>query len=237
MSRQDQAPQRPTVGDTLTVVQRVPAPAGALVQPRLPDDSLVATVLGVPSVQREGDSVRIAYTVTVWAPGRHELRLPGALVLGPDGAVDTLADARVLLDVASVLPEGEPVESLAPRNARPWMPRAERSAVPFAVLLLPLLVLVLITAWWWRRRGPVTPRPMREPPTRADQIARIARWIEAEEVALAVDHLARMLPEGPDGESWRARVAEVRFAAGMEGTLDDLAREGLELAGRPGGAS
>ena len=92
MSRQDQAPQRPTVGDTLTVVQRVPAPAGALVQPRLPDDSLVATVLGVPSVQREGDSVRIAYTVTVWAPGRHELRLPGALVLGPDGAVDTLAD-------------------------------------------------------------------------------------------------------------------------------------------------
>lgn len=237
MSRQDQGAQRPTVGDTLTVVQRVPAPAGALVQPRLPDDSLVATVLGVPSVQREGDSVRIAYTVAVWSPGRHELRLPGALVLGPAGEVDTLPDARVVLEVASVLPEGQPIESLVPRNARPWVPRAERSALPFAVLLVPALVLLLVTAWWWRRRGPVTPRPMPAPPDHAERLARIARWVDADEVTLAVDHLAPLLPDGAEAEAWRARVEEVRFAAGMDGTLGDLAREGLDLAAGRGGAS
>lgn len=233
MIRQDPVRTGPTVGDTMTVVQRVAAPPGALVQPRLPDDSLVATVLGVPSVQREGDSVRIAYTVAVWSPGRHELRLPGALILAPDGQVDTLPDARVLLEVASVLPQGEPVESLAPRNARPWVPRAERSVVPFAVLLVPLLVAVLVAMWWWRRRGPVQPRMAPASVAPAAQLARIARWVEADEVALAVDHLAPLLPPGDETEAWRARVEEVRFAAGMDGTLADLAREGLELAAGP----
>jgi hypothetical protein len=225
------------VGDTLTVVQRVAVPAGALVQPRMPDDSLVATLVGVPSVQREGDSVRIAYTIAVWSPGRNELRLPGALVLAPDGRVDTLPDARVLLEVASVLPVGEPVESVAARNARPWVPRADRSALPLLVLLLPLLLGLGVAAWWWRRRGPVLPRPVPDHPPPEDQLARVARWVDADEVALAVDHLAPLLPDGPDTTSWRERVAEVRFAPGMDGTLADLAREGLELAARPGARS
>jgi hypothetical protein len=225
-----QAPDsRPTVGDTINVVHRVPAPSDALVQPRVPVDSLLATLVSHPTVVREGDSVRIAYTVAVWSPGRNELTIPGPLVLHSDGSVDTLPDARVLLDVASVLPTGEPIESLAPRQALPWVERSETSILPFGVLMLPIVLVLIVAGYLWRRRRkPVIGGPV------LDEIdmpltERVSAWIEAGEVTLAIDHLLVALPKSEELEDWRSRVAEVRFQADHDGQLRSLAREGLQL--------
>jgi hypothetical protein len=153
----------PTVGDTVVVIHRVLAPPGALVQPGAPRDSTIATLLRAPDVVREGDSVRIAYTLTVWSAGRHEVVLPGAIVVGIDGKVDTLADARIGLEVASLLPADTPIESIPPQAARPWVPRADRTELPFLVILPLVAALILLAGWLWRRRGPAIPPPPRDP--------------------------------------------------------------------------
>ncbi len=232
--RQEPAPNRPTVGDTLTVVHRVAVPAGALVQPRGPEDSTVATLVGPPDVRREGDSVRIAYTVAVWAPGTHDLVLPGAVVVRGSGEIDTLPDAHVRIEVASVLPDRVQAESIAPRAARPWVERATASALPFAVFLLPIMLLLVAAALWWRRRGPIAPPA---PPVAVDRAARIAQvrdWLERGEAALAVDHLAALLPTDGAAADWRERVAAVRFERGAEAALARLGRDGLALLGDDG---
>lgn len=218
----------PTVGDTLTVVHRVSAPYGALVQPRELTDSLVATLVGVPRVEREGDSVRIAYTIAVWSPGEHQLTIPGALVIIPGGTVDTLPDATVQLNVRSVLPEGAAPDTLTPQQARPWIPRAERTAAPF-LALIPLLILFGVVAWWWRRRGPTEAPATIPPETRAEKLARLTRWLEAGEVILVIDHLGQLVPGTDDGMAWREAVAEVRFAGTAEARLRTLAGEGIAL--------
>lgn len=230
--RQD--PQRPTVGDTLTIVHRVVAPDGALVQPRGPTDSTLATLVGTPEVRREGDSVRIAYTVAVWSPGRRELVIPGPIVVRGSGAIDTLPDARVTLDVASVLPERVTAESIAPRAARPWVERASASLLPLAALLVPVALALAALALWWRRRGRLEPLP---PPPSLDGAARImqlGRWLDAGEATLAVDHIASMLPAGEQAEAWRQRVAAVRFAPDGAERLAILGREGLRMLEQAG---
>lgn len=228
--QQPEVPVGPTVGDTLTVVHRVSAPYGALVQPRGPTDSLVATLVGVPRVEREGDSVRIAYTIAVWSPGDHQLTIPGALVIVPGGVVDTLPDATVQLHVASVLPANASPDTLTPQQARPWIPRAERTAVPFLVLLIPLLGLLGLAAWWWRRRGPEEAVVGPSPVSRAERLERLNHWLEAGEVTLVVDHLGELVPGSDSGMAWREAVAGVRFAGGANARLRELAHEGLALA-------
>ncbi len=218
----------PTVGDTLTVVHRVSVPYGALVQPRELTDTLLATLVGVPRVEREGDSVRIAYTIAVWSPGEHQLTIPGALVIIPGGTVDTLPDATVQLTVGSVLPVGATPDTLTPQQARPWIPRAERTPAPF-LIFVPLLVLFGVAAWWWRRRGPSETAVAVPPETRAEKLTRLARWLEAGEVTLVIDHLGQLVPGPDDGMAWREAVAEVRFAGTAESRLRALADEGLAL--------
>lgn len=231
------AGRRPTVGDTITVVQRVAAPPGALVQPRPPVDTLIATWLAPPDVSREGDSVRIAATLTVWAAGRHDLELPGAILVTREGRVDTLPSARVRLEVASVLPADVRPETIPPQAARPWVPRADRTGLPFLVLLPIVLLLLAAAAWGWRRRGPAPPpatRPRREPvPT-----ARLEAWLARGEAALVVDHLAADLRDDPAAAPWREAVAAVRFTPASGAALGDLAREGLARRAdlREGGA-
>jgi hypothetical protein len=227
--QQDPIRQQPSVGDTVTIVHRVAAPTDALVQPRPPLDSLLATLVGPPAVAREGDSVRIAYTVSVWSPGQHRLTIPGPVLLHADGRVDTLADSRVLLDVASVLPTGIAAESLPVRQARPWVARAETSLFPFAVLLLPVLLLLAAAALWWRRRGPeMISRAMPVTPMDA-HLRRIIAWREVGEPALAVDHLGGLLPATPAAAAWRERVAAVRFRADGQAELSALLEEGIAL--------
>lgn len=230
MTRQQPAVQGgPTVGDTLTVVHRVSAPYGALVQPREPTDSLVATLVGVPRVEREGDSVRIAYTIAVWSPGEHQLTIPGALVIIPGGTVDTLPDATVQLRVRSVLPADAKPDTLTPQQARPWIPRTERTVTPFLVLLVPFLVLLGVWAWWWRRRGPTEAVAAVPPISRAERLERLRRWLDAGEVTLVIDHLGQWVPGTDEGMAWREAVAAVRFAGTAEARLRTLADEGLAL--------
>lgn len=221
--------QEPTVGDTVTVVHRVAAPADALVQPRPPLDSMLATLVAPPVVQREGDSVRIAYTIALWSPGRNTLTIPGAILLHPDGQVDTLPDSRVQLAVRSVLPAGVEVESLPPRQARPWVAREESSALPFVVLLAPLVLLLAVVALWWRRRGPEVPRtgPAQARVDRHQD--RIEAWRDAGEHALAVDHLGALLRDTAPVREWRDRVAAVRYRSDADVDLVPLVEEGLRL--------
>ncbi|MES1259158.1 MAG: hypothetical protein ABUL71_01090, partial [Gemmatimonadota bacterium] len=149
----------PTVGDTVTIVRYVVARPGAVIDARPPADTSIATLIAPPVISREGDSVRIAYTVAVWAAGRSDLVLPGAVVVDLRGHVDTLADSHVPLDVASTLPAAKPAASLAPQAARPWLNRTDRSLQPFVVLPILALLCVGGLAWWWRRRGPA-PAPL-----------------------------------------------------------------------------
>jgi hypothetical protein len=227
--RQDQGgARRPTVGDTVNVVQRIAAPPGALVQPRSPTDSSLATLLGPPEVSREGDSVRIGYTLSVWAAGRSELVLPGAVVIRPDGRVDTMPDARVLLDVASVLPAGARPEAVTPQAARPWVPRADRTLLPALILLPIVCVFLALGAWAWRRRGPIPP-PIAPPEGARVPAERLAAWLTAGEAGLVVDHLMPRLAGRAEADVWREAVAAVRFTAGGEAALADLARDGIAL--------
>ena len=223
-----QQPRRLTVGDTTTIVQRVAVPAGALVQPQAPTDTTMATLLGPPSVTREGDSVRIAYRVTVWAPGQNTLTIPGAVVVRLDGQIDTLPDARVPLNIASVLPTGRPAAQVAPKQARPWVARADRTFLPWAIAL-PLLLVVGLLAWWHRRRrGPAAPAiaPPAVPPVDA---ARLAGWIAAGESRLAVLHLEAALRDRPEAADWCAAVATLRYAPEADGDLHALAASGMML--------
>lgn len=229
MRQQDQGrARRPTVGDTVNVVQRIAAPPGALVQPRSPSDSSLATLLGPPEVSREGDSVRIGYTLSVWAAGRTELILPGAVVIRPDGRADTLPDARVLLDVASVLPAGARPETVTPQAARPWVPRADRTLLPALVLLPMVCLLLALGAWVWRRRGPIPP-PIPAPAGVRVPADRLTVWLEAGEAGIVVDHLMPRLAGRPEADAWREAVTAVRFTAGGEAALADLARDGMAL--------
>lgn len=219
---------RPTVGDTVSVVHRVALPQGTLVEARAPVDSTLATLMNPPTVTREGDSVRIGYTLSVWAPGTHQLVIPGAVTVAADGTVDTLPDAVVTLDVASVLPTGAEIDSLTPRAARPWIERAEPSGWPFVVVLVPLLVLLAAAGWFWRRRGRAV-AVIAAGRVEIDHRGRLQRLIDSGESALAVDHLLTLLPDTEAAHAWREEVAAVRFDPAGRDRLVGLVEEGLTL--------
>lgn len=222
-----QQPTRHTVGDTLTIVQRVRIASNVVVQPRAPTDSSLVTLLQPPVLTREGESVRIAYHVALWQAGTNELILPGPVVVSAGGLVDTLPDERVMLQVSSVLPTGKPAASVAPKGARPVLPRGDRTLLPFLVLPVVLGVILALVWWWRRRRGPerVTPRPPMPAPIDSE---RIARWLAAGEAQLALTHVEALLRDRPGLESWRERAAVARFARGADTELAALVREGWE---------
>ncbi len=222
--------QPTTVGDTLTIVHRVAAPIGAVVQARAPQDSTIATLVGMPLVTREGDSVRIAYTVAVWAPGRSDLILPGPIVIGMNGRIDTLANAHVALNVASLLPAGQVPGKVPPRPSHGWIPRADSSVLPFGVLLPLVLLSLALVHRLVRRRG----KPVVDPVAAGQPLVgreRLERWLAAGEPRLALDHLEWLTRDRADLAEWRERVDAVRFAPGVDRELVTLVHEGCERAG------
>lgn len=222
----------PTVGDTVTIVRHVMAPAGAVIDARAPTDSAIATLIAPPVLTREGDSVRIAYTVAVWSAGHNDLVLPGVVVVDQRGRVDTLPDAHVSLDVASVLP-ARSSGVIAPHPARPWLMRADLSALPFVVLLPLALLLAGGLQWWWRRRGPGPIDLPDMPSNTALTDVRVATWVAAGESRLALEHLDATLRGRPEFADWSARVAGVRFADGNDALVAELVKEGSRLAAPP----
>ena len=228
-----QDPQR-TVGDTFTVVHRVAVPAGSVVQARVPTDSMLVTVLGAPVVSREGDSVRIAYSLAVWAPGNNELVIPGAIVVSGTGRIDTLPDARVMLDVASVLPRDSAATAIAPRALRPWIARGDVTWVPLVIIVPVVAALAVAGAWWRRRRGPEPVAPLRLAETPAVDVARLERWLDSGEARVVLDHLEAALAGRSAAAAWHEAVHAVRFAPADVAELDRLGREGLRLLAGPG---
>jgi len=215
----------PTVGDTITIVRWIAAPAGAVIEARPPADSATATLTMPPVLTREGDSVRVAYTLAVWGAGHNDLVLPGAIIVEPSGRVDTLAESHVALNVASVLPAARSAAAIAPKTARPWLPRSYRSELPFLVLLPAAILAIAVLQWWWRRLGPVpaaaAPAPTPVPLTDA----RVSAWVAAGEARLALDHIDSMIRDRSDFADWRQRAAAVRFAPGGEPAVAALVAE------------
>ena len=214
----------PTVGDTVTIIRRILARPGVVIEARAPADSTIATLISAPVLTREGDSVRIAYTIAVWTAGRNELVLPGPVLVDQRGHVDTLTESRVTLDVASVLPVAKAANTIKPQAARPWLPRADRSGLPFAALVPLTLLLIAALHWRWRRRGPRPEQPSVVAPVPLTE-ARLNAWIAAGESRLALEHLDALVRDRPEFADWRARVTAVRFAPGDASAATVLALE------------
>jgi hypothetical protein len=169
----------PTVGDTIWVSRTVAVPAGRTLRAGdwRPDDPI--EVLGPPRIVERGDSTGILYPIVVWRPGTLAVEVPGPLLLGAGGGVDSLPPLKVTLQVASVLPQVPRDSTLEPQPRADVVPRGVRSILP---LLLALAVAILFLAplhWWWRRRGPATsskpaPSPIKVAPP-------IGEWADAGE--------------------------------------------------------
>lgn len=205
----------PTVGDTVWLSRNVALPPGYVVRAASWDPADPIELLGRPRVTVTGDSAEIAYPVVVWRPGQQLIELPGPLLLGPGGTVDSLAGERVRLEVKSVLPAAPHDSMLRPQPRAGLVHRREVTLIPLAVLWVGSMVLLLPLHLWWRRRG----RPVRlagpapelpQPP--------VARWADAGEYRAVANVAASHL---------RAAVAE-RVAAAHPGL--DTERLLAELA-------
>lgn len=169
----------PTVGDTIWVRRSVRVPPGQTVRAAEWEPTDPVQLLGPPTMTVTGDSAEIAYAVVLWRPGLHIIDLPGPLLLGPSGTVDSLSDERVRLAVRSVLPQ-VPDSALSPQPRASLVTRRLVTLAPLAVLWLVAFILLLPLHLWWRRRGkpgraptlPVSPDAL-EPP--------LARWADAGE--------------------------------------------------------
>jgi hypothetical protein len=196
----------PTVGDTVWVGRTLGVPAGHAVRAADWEISDPMELLGRPTVTVSGDSARISYPVVFWRPGQHQVEVPGPLLLGPEGTVDSMPSERVRVTIQSVLPSVPPDSMLSPQPPAGLVSRHIQRLAPLAMLLVAAMVLLLPLHFWWRRRGkPSRPRPIAvsaeslEPP--------LARWADAGEYRAVASVSAIRL---------RAAVAE-RVAAAHAG--------------------
>ena len=79
-------------------------PSGYVVRASDWDPADPVEPLGRPRVVITGDSARISYPDGDLAAGRHQVELPGPLLLGPGGKVDSLPGRTLRITVRSVLP-------------------------------------------------------------------------------------------------------------------------------------
>jgi hypothetical protein len=215
-----------SVGDTVWVGRSVRVPAGYTVRAGDWEPADPFQLLGRPRVVVSGDSARIAYPLVVWRPGRHVVELPGALLLGPAGTVDSLAGQRAYVEVRSVLPPGD--STVSPQPSAALVERHVVTLAPVVALWVLTLVLLLPLHLWWRRRGKPartaasTSRPEAlEPP--------LSRWADAGEhravASLATAELraalAERLPAAHMGLDTERVLAEVA-AARPEWPLEDF---------------
>jgi hypothetical protein len=194
----------PTVGDTIWVRRMVAAPAGRAVRAAEWTPTGDIEVLGHPRVTLRGDSAEVSYPVTLWAPGSQTVQVPGPLLVGGDGRVDSLPPTTVTLAARSVLPPG-PHDTLRPQPTAPPVSLREESPVPLLILWGAAAVILASLHWWWRRRGRAVPVAVIGPGAIGEP--EVERWADAGEsrvvVSAAVERLrgaiATALPEAaPD---------------------------------------
>jgi hypothetical protein len=202
LALQTQAPP-PTVGDTIWLERTIEVPAGAEVRAAAWDPEGDISLLGQPVVKRSGGSATIAYPAVAWTAGTHTVMVPGPILIGHDGATDSLPPESRTIQVATVLPVGQPPEKLSVQPEAGVV--AERIHTPWPVLtsLLAAAVLLAPLVWWWRRRGP--PMPVARPAPERSEVP-LTEWTEAGEpraVAAVAAHtlraaiIARLPGSGP----------------------------------------
>lgn len=216
----------PSVGDTVWVGRTVRIPAGYTVRAGDWEPADPFQLLGRPRVIVSGDSARITYPLVVWRPGRHVVELPGALLLGPDGTVDSVAGQRTSVEVRSVLPPGD--STLSPQPSAALVERNVVSLAPLVGLWAVTIVFLLPLHLWWRRRG--KPNRAAAPAPRPEALeAPLSRWADAGEhravASLATAQLraalAQRLPAAHMGLDTERVLAEVA-AAHPEWPLEDF---------------
>jgi hypothetical protein len=168
----------PTVGDTVWLSRTMAVPPGYVVRAADWDPADPIELLGRPRVVAFGDSAQISYPVVVWRPGQQVVELPGPLLLGPEGTVDSLPGQQVRLEIRSVLPRSTPESMLAPQPRASLVAIKTVSPTPLLVLWAIVLALLLPLHLRWRRRGTPQPvaaltPPLIEPP--------LDRWADAGE--------------------------------------------------------
>ncbi len=223
----------PTVGDTVWVSRTVSVPAGHTVRAADWEPAEPVELLGRARVTLRGDSAEIAYPVVVWRSGQHILELPGPLLLGAGGTVDSLGGERIRLEVRSVLPPVPRDSTLAPQPRAGIVERRVRSPAPVVLLWLIALAALIPLHLWWRRRGkPVRAAP---PAIRPEALEpALARWADAGEYRAVADvavtrlrtALAERVPAAHPGLDTERLLAELA-AARPEwplGELEDLLR-------------
>lgn len=159
----------PTVGDTVWLSRTIAVPPGYVVRAADWDPADPIELLGGPRVVVAGDSAQITYPVVVWQPGAQLIELPGPLLLGPGGTVDSLRGQQVRLEVRSVLPRTSPDSALSPQPRAGMVAIRAVSLAPLVILGVISLALLLPLHLWWRRRGkpagaPAPDAPAAEPP-------------------------------------------------------------------------
>ena len=218
----------PSVGDTIWVRRAVLVPAGHTVRAADWEPADPLQLLGRARVVVTGDSADIAYPVVVWRPGLHTVDLPGPLLLGPDGTVDSMGDQPVSLRIRSVLPAVSADSVLPPQPRASLITRRVVSPASLVVLWLTALAVLLPLHLWWRRRG----KPLRAAPVplRPDALEPpVLRWADAGEhravASVATTQLraalAERVPAAHSGLDTERVVAELA-AARPEWPLEDV---------------
>jgi hypothetical protein len=207
----------PSVGDTVWLTRTVRVPTGHAVRPPEWEPSDPVELLGRGRVVLTGDSAEISYPVVLWRAGYHTIELPGPLLLGPGGTVDSLAGERVSVEVRSVLPPVPPDSVLAPQPRASLVSRRVVSLAPIAVLWLASLALLLPVHLWWRRRGkPVGTAP---PTLRPDALELpLARWADAGEYRAVANVATARLRAAVE-----QRVASAHLGLDTERVLAEIA--------------
>jgi hypothetical protein len=218
----------PTVGDTIWVTRTVRVPAGYTVRAADWEPSDPVELLGRALVSLSGDSAEVAYPLVVWRPGQHSVDLPGPLLLGPGGTVDSIGGERVQLNVRSVLPPVPRDSELDPQPRAAIIERRVTSMLPVGLLwLLAVLVLLPVHLWWRRRGKPVRAAP---PILRADALEPpLAHWADAGEYRAVANvaaarlraALAERVPGAHPGLDTERVLAELA-AARPQWPLDEL---------------
>ena len=207
----------PTVGDTVWLSRTVRVPSGHVVRAAEWEPSDPVELLGRGRVVMAGDSARISYPVVLWRPGQHTIQLPGPLLLGPGGTVDSLAAERVSVEVRSVLPPVPQDSALAPQPRAGLVSRRVVSLAPVAVLWLASLALLLPIHLWWRRRG--KPIPTAPPVVWADALELpLGRWADAGEYRAVANVAAARLRAAVE-----QRVASAHPGLDTERVLAEIA--------------
>jgi hypothetical protein len=184
-----QAPS-PTVGDTIWLERTVEVPPGAEIRAAHWEPDGDIGLLGRPVIRRVGSLVTIAYPAVAWTAGTHTVVVPGPVLIRRDGVTDSLPPEPRSIQVASVLPAGQPPDRIA---VQPEVGVVnERVTSPWPVLLSLLIAGVLFTplVWWWRRRGPSLGPPRSTP---AAASVPTGEWAEAGESRAVAAALARGL--------------------------------------------